>query len=625
MKRLSTSATILVSALLINTPAFSADKQATAAKEDVAVVTVTGAALGSESDTAVENISEITAENTSVSAAASDTDTEKAAETTHDVETKSEQTLQLLSDSKLESEKSEEPASNTDESMVDASNIDKASETIASEALDISEEAENTDIENASDTENIKNNKKEAAKPDDSWSEKVSGKKLNTLKAKLDELQGLYDVNWRSYCIAEAINNVERSDSPKKRNASLLDDLTRQQLFTAYAVTYVFPELLEIHLQNVAERLKNKADSLVDEIVETEEETKKIIDSYLTDVNHYRTVNGAYISLVDKAQAVLDSIIKTNTDTANLTGFGYYLKNTNGELLKLVASQMDSLREVTEQSSFTVDYCRQQAEFVVNSKESISTKSKYFAEIRSSFKDLEIFLEKYKSKQEFNFHLLSKAINRRYEELVEKVGKDEIRVARVRKLVNETRFKPVNKSIKILNTQSDLEDIFEKFGFKEVDAKLFETLLAYVGEENWHCRYKEPVSEEEDTKQKSKKTKAGSGEKPKLIDLEEDENMPGDDAAIDEASQDGEVATVDENAQEGDAVATDGAALDGEAVTADETVIATDSAKVGTDAQLANSPDQVDEQKQVEEAGGVGADSRGISSDTENINKDHIE
>ena len=609
MKRLSTSATILVSALLINTPAFTADKQPASEKEDLTAVTVTSAALGSESEPAIENLPEATAENSSVSVSA--VNPEDIAETVSNVETKIEQTIQPNSDTKPDSEALEESTSNSEESMVDASSPDKASESIASDALDISDEAENSG-EIASDTENIKNKKKEAAKPDDSWSEKISGKKLNTLKTKLDELQELYDINWRSYRIAEAINNIERADSPKKRNASLLDDLTRQQLFTVYAVTYVFPELLEIHLQNVAERMKNKADSLVDEIVETEEEAKKIIDSYLVDVNHYRTVNGAYISLVDKAQAVLDSIIKTNTDTANLTGFGYYLKNTNDELLKLVSSQLDSLREVTEQSSFTVDYCRQQAEFVVDSKESISIKSKYFAEIRSSFKDLEIFLEKYKSHQEFNFHLLSKAINRRYEELVEKVGKDEIRVARIRKLVNETSFRAVNKSIRVLNTQSDLEDIFEKFGFKEVDSKLFETLLAYVGEENWHCRYKEPVFEEEDTKQKSKKTKAGSGEKPKLIDLEEDENLPGDKAAADEN-------------EPGDEVATDEAAQDGEAETTDETVNAADSAKVGTDAPLADSPDQVDEQKQVEENGGVGADSSGISSDTENINQNHIE
>ena len=609
MKRLSTSATILVSALLINTPAFTADKQPASEKEDLTAVTVTSAALGSESEPAIENLPEATAENSSVSVSA--VNPEDIAETVSNVETKIEQTIQPNSDTKPDSEALEESTSNSEESMVDASSPDKASESIASDALDISEEAENSG-EIASDTENIKNKKKEAAKPDDSWSEKISGKKLNTLKTKLDELQELYDINWRSYRIAEAINNIERADSPKKRNASLLDDLTRQQLFTVYAVTYVFPELLEIHLQNVAERMKNKADSLVDEIVETEEEAKKIIDSYLVDVNHYRTVNGAYISLVDKAQAVLDSIIKTNTDTANLTGFGYYLKNTNDELLKLVSSQLDSFREVTEQSSFTVDYCRQQAEFVVDSKESISIKSKYFAEIRSSFKDLEIFLEKYKSHQEFNFHLLSKAINRRYEELVEKVGKDEIRVARIRKLVNETSFRAVNKSIRVLNTQSDLEDIFEKFGFKEVDSKLFETLLAYVGEENWHCRYKEPVFEEEDTKQKSKKTKAGSGEKPKLIDLEEDENLPGDKAAADEN-------------EPGDEVATDEAAQDGEAEATDETVNAADSAKVGTDAPLADSPDQVDEQKQVEENGGVGADSSGISSDTENINQNHIE
>lgn len=609
MKRLSTSATILVSALLINTPAFTADKQPASEKEDLTAVTVTSAALGSESEPAIENLPEATAENSSVSVSA--VNPEDIAETVSNVETKIEQTIQPNSDTKPDSEALEESTSNSEEGMVDASSPDKASESIASDALDISEEAENSG-EIASDTENIKNKKKEAAKPDDSWSEKISGKKLNTLKTKLDELQELYDINWRSYRIAEAINNIERADSPKKRNASLLDDLTRQQLFTVYAVTYVFPELLEIHLQNVAERMKNKADSLVDEIVETEEEAKKIIDSYLVDVNHYRTVNGAYISLVDKAQAVLDSIIKTNTDTANLTGFGYYLKNTNDELLKLVSSQLDSFREVTEQSSFTVDYCRQQAEFVVDSKESISIKSKYFAEIRSSFKDLEIFLEKYKSHQEFNFHLLSKAINRRYEELVEKVGKDEIRVARIRKLVNETSFRAVNKSIRVLNTQSDLEDIFEKFGFKEVDSKLFETLLAYVGEENWHCRYKEPVFEEEDTKQKSKKTKAGSGEKPKLIDLEEDENLPGDKAAADEN-------------EPGDEVATDEAAQDGEAEATDETVNAADSAKVGTDAPLADSPDQVDEQKQVEENGGVGADSSGISSDTENINQNHIE
>lgn len=558
MKRLSTSATILVSALLINTPAFAADKKTTSnvvtKSEDNAAVTVVGEALGAEN----------------------------------------EETAALESNESIE--KASKSVSNSDKNNT----LNQNAETI--KASDISNELDEEVVENASDTAEVKNPKKQEPKEDNPWAEKVSGKQLNTLKAKLDSLQELYDINWRSYCIAEAINHVERADSPQKRNASLLGDLTRQQLFTAYAVTYVFPELLEIHLQNVSEHLKKKAASLVDEIAETEEETKEIINSYVDDVNHYRTINGAYIALVDKVQTILDSIVKTNTNTANLTGFGYYLKNTNDELLKLVSSQLDALREVTEQSSFTVDYCRQQAEFVAASKESISIKSKYFAEIRSSFKDLEIYLEKYKNQQEFNFHQLNRAINDRYNELIEKVGKDEIRVARIRKLVKETSFKPVNKSIQILSTQSDLEDIFEKFGFKEVDTKLFETLLAYVGEENWHCRYKEPVSDEE--KEKKKETgKDNSGEKPKLIDLEDEPEAVSD--------------------VEADAEAESGTESDSEI----EIDNATDTATIesGTEASLADSPDQVTEQKQEEGNSRVEADSSGISSDTEKISQDHIE
>ena len=556
MKRLSTSATILVSALLINTPAFAADKKTTSnvvtKSEDNAAVTVVGEALGAEN----------------------------------------EETAALESNESIE--KASKSVSNSDKNNT----LNQNAETI--KASDISNELDEEVVENASDTAEVKNPKKQEPKEDNPWAEKVSGKQLNTLKAKLDSLQELYDINWRSYCIAEAINHVERADSPQKRNASLLGDLTRQQLFTAYAVTYVFPELLEIHLQNVSEHLKKKAASLVDEIAETEEETKEIINSYVDDVNHYRTINGAYIALVDKVQTILDSIVKTNTNTANLTGFGYYLKNTNDELLKLVSSQMDALREVTEQSSFTVDYCRQQAEFVAASKESISIKSKYFAEIRSSFKDLEIYLEKYKNQQEFNFHQLNRAINDRYNELIEKVGKDEIRVARIRKLVKETSFKPVNKSIQILSTQSDLEDIFEKFGFKEVDTKLFETLLAYVGEENWHCRYKEPVSDEE--KEKKKETgKDNSGEKPKLIDLE------------------------DEPEAVSDVEAESGTEPDSEIEIDNATGNATATIEFGTEASLADSPDQVTEQKQEEGNSRVEADSSGISSDTEKISQDHIE
>ncbi len=556
MKRLSTSATILVSALLINTPAFAADKKTTSnvvtKSEDNAAVTVVGEALGTGND----------------------------------------ETAALESNESIE--KASKSVSNSDKNNT----LNQNAETI--KASDISNELDEEVVENASDTAEVKNPKKQEPKEDNPWAEKVSGKQLNTLKAKLDSLQELYDINWRSYCIAEAINHVERADSPQKRNASLLGDLTRQQLFTAYAVTYVFPELLEIHLQNVSEHLKKKAASLVDEIAETEEETKEIINSYVDDVNHYRTINGAYIALVDKVQTILDSIVKTNTNTANLTGFGYYLKNTNDELLKLVSSQLDALREVTEQSSFTVDYCRQQAEFVAASKESISIKSKYFAEIRSSFKDLEIYLEKYKNQQEFNFHQLNRAINDRYNELIEKVGKDEIRVARIRKLVKETSFKPVNKSIQILSTQSDLEDIFEKFGFKEVDTKLFETLLAYVGEENWHCRYKEPVSDEE--KEKIKETgKDNSGEKPKLIDLE------------------------DEPEAVSDVEAESGTEPDSEIEIDNATGNATATIESGTEASLADSPDQVTEQKQEEGNSRVEADSSGISSDTEKISQDHIE
>lgn len=578
MKRLSTSATILVSALLINTPAFAADKKTTSnvvtKSEDNAAVTVVGEALGAENEETAAPESNESIEKASKSVSNSDknnalnqnTDTNNA----------------ITPESGLESE------------------LKLNADSAASETSDISNELDEEVVENASDTAEVKNPKKQEPKEDNPWAEKVSGKQLNTLKSKLDSLQELYDINWRSYCIAEAINHVERADSPQKRNASLLGDLTRQQLFTAYAVTYVFPELLEIHLQNVSEHLKKKAASLVDEIAETEEETKEIINSFVDDVNHYRTINGAYIALVDKVQTILDSIVKTNTNTANLTGFGYYLKNTNDELLKLVSSQLDALREVTEQSSFTVDYCRQQAEFVAASKESISIKSKYFAEIRSSFKDLEIYLEKYKNQQEFNFHQLNRAINDRYNELIEKVGKDEIRVARIRKLVKETSFKPVNKSIQILSTQSDLEDIFEKFGFKEVDTKLFETLLAYVGEENWHCRYKEPVSDEE--KEKKKETgKDNSGEKPKLIDLE------------------------DEPEAVSDVEAESGTEPDSEIEIDNATGNATATIESGTEASLADSPGQITEQKQEEGNSRVEADSSGISSDTEKINQDHIE
>lgn len=465
---------------------------------------------------------------------------------------------------------------------------DEVSNTVSETSGIVKENFEMSETGNkeiTSNTAKIKKQNKEKPKDDNPWAEKISGKQLNTLKAKLEALQELYNVNWRSYRIAEAINNIEKAESPMKRNASLLDDLTRQQPFTIYAVTFVFPELLEIHLQNISKHLQDKANSLVDEIVETDEEANRIINSYSDDVKSLRKINEAYISLLDKTQAVLDSIIKTNNNTANLTAFGYYLRNSNAEQLKLVSAQLNALREVAEQASFSIDYCRQQAEFITDSKESISVKGKYFAEIRSSVKDLEIFLEKYKSQQEFNFHLLSKVYNERYNELIEKVGKDEIRVGRIRKLVKKTEFKPINSSIKVLNAQEDLEGIFEKLGFKEVDTKLYETLLAYVSDASWHCRYEEPASDEEKDKQKDDKKKDKTVEKPELIDLVEDDISN---------------TTADSN-------------------------LASDSENVGSDTLSEVSPEQVSEQKEEVGDSRVETDSSGTSSEAEKVNQDHIE
>ncbi len=101
--------------------------------------------------------------------------------------------------------------------------------------------------------EKSKRNKLDSAKPkqkeeDKSWVESHSGTKLNGLKSCLEELQNTYNINYRAFCIGNAINNTDKAESQQKRNAETLLNINRQSPFSINAAYYIFPEFLKLKL-----------------------------------------------------------------------------------------------------------------------------------------------------------------------------------------------------------------------------------------------------------------------------------------------------------------------------------------------------------------------------------------
>ena len=387
-------------------------------------------------------------------------------------------------------------ASSTQNTYADSNMKVIQTEAETEDVTAISEATDNIDtceeyLDTASQSAELEKALKDNSKEENSWAEKVTGKQLNTLKCQLEKLQELYNTGWRSYTLSEAINYVEKADIHKKRNNTMLNNLFLQQPLTVYASTFVFPEMFEHYLEFWLEEQQKRTASLVDEIVETYSEQQSILNTYALEIAKLRDSNEYYKTLVEKAQQKLDSM-KKNNSVANLTSLGYYVKNTNIELLNHIDQQIEDLRYITEELDMAVEYCEQYCDFIRDEKISIATKSKYFAEIRGSIKDILNKFKSYKYKQEFRLHKMENLYNHRYEKFIERVGKEEIRSSRVGKQLRSITFSSVKEPLDRFDAHKDLECVFQHFGFKEADTDLFECLKPYVSGESWHPRYKEP-------------------------------------------------------------------------------------------------------------------------------------
>ena len=155
--------------------------------------------------------------------------------------------------------------------------------------------------------------------PDTFWIEKLSGKRLNTLKISLEELQNIYNKNYRTFCIGEAINNTEKAEPQQNRSNSLLLNISRQQPFSLYAASYIFPELLKINIELFSKSLLETEKNLTDEIEETPEEVNKLITKISEDVQKYKKIEEAYKKLISQSEKVIKNLKKTNNRLNNQT------------------------------------------------------------------------------------------------------------------------------------------------------------------------------------------------------------------------------------------------------------------------------------------------------------------
>ena len=281
----------------------------------------------------------------------------------------------------------------------------------SAEAVEIDENKEQTvEEDNLENSEEKSESLKQPEEKEQSgkWIEKSTGKQLNSLKSKIEELQKLYNINYRAFKIGDAINSFEKADSPKKRNNSLMLDITKQQPFTIYATTYVFPELLKLNIEKNNAYLLNVEKTLTDEIKDTNEEIDELINKISDLLDSYNSISKVYKNLVLKEENDITKLRNINSKTNNLTKFGYYIKNTNQNIITVIQKQIDSMNELVEQIDIALEYSKEQMKYIKTHNHSIPVKGKYIAEIRSSFKDLEKYIESYENKQEYNYYLLEK-------------------------------------------------------------------------------------------------------------------------------------------------------------------------------------------------------------------------
>ena len=350
--------------------------------------------------------------------------------------------------------------------------------------------------------------------PESFWIEKLSGKKLNTLKSNLEELQTIYNKNYRTFCIGEAINNTEKAEAQQNRNNSLLLNISRQQPFSLYAASYIFPELLKINIKLLVGRLFETEKNLTDEITETPEEINNLIIKISENIQKYKRVEEAYIKLISKLEDNIINLKKTNSRLNNLTSLGFYVKKKNEEILNILSKQIDSIGDLTNQLEYVIVYSEKQINFINQHNHGIAEKVKYITEIRSSFKDFELFFDRVEAKEQYNFHQLNKVYTEFHDKIKLSIGNEEIRSGRINNYIRNSSFVPLHKSVDIFNAKDDLNDIFNLLGFTETDEKLYSVLLPYISDESWHSRYKDETE--------SNKNKNEAKPKPKLIDFEED-------------------------------------------------------------------------------------------------------
>ena len=358
--------------------------------------------------------------------------------------------------------------------------------------------------------------------PKNNWLEKSTGKQLNNLKTRLENLQDLYNTNYRAFRIGDAINSFEKTDSQKKRNNALMLDITKQQTFSIYASTYVFPELLKTNIERNNLILLNIEKELTDEIKDTTEEVDSQINKISNILKRYESIHKAYEDFTEKTARILKNLEKTNSRTNDLTKFGYYIKNTNNAIIDLINTELSYLSELVEQLKFSIEYSKEQIKYINTHNHSIAVKCKYIAEIRSSFKDYEKVIESYETKQEYNLHLLLTQYTKRHDKIKSLIGTEEIREGHIKKHIKNSKYFPESKKVALFNATEDLTKIFELFELSEIDSELYEQLLVYISDKDWYCRYKEEETDE-NKKETDKTDKTNKNKKkPKLIDFEED-------------------------------------------------------------------------------------------------------
>ncbi len=180
------------------------------------------------------------------------------------------------------------------------------------------------------------------------------------------------------------------------------------------------------------------------------------------------------------------------------------------------------MQGISDQLKLAVEYSKEQIVFMNRHNQSIPVKGKYIAEIRSSFKDFEKFIESYENKQDYNIYLLSTNCNNRFNDIEKLIGKEEIRESHIKKSIKTSNFVLPSKPVDNYNEKENLEKAFAIFELSEIDQELYEQLLVFVDGESWQSRYEEP-KDDSNKKEEESKSLIKSGKKPKLIDFEEEE------------------------------------------------------------------------------------------------------